>query len=219
MRRLEKKHLIILILIELILGIVLIFSTTKATEVASKILLVATIIDFIALTFTVQALGFRSFKAKKPNYPTADYKSDYEYSELEALLAKNGFKKTKRSYGNSFLLIDNKKAIKITLIDDFSNYFDNDKEEAQSSNNKELNNCEKFIGIEIFKEIDEKNLDKLPLFTIQGKNVYFTSLLYQENKKFKCLNYEMPNDDFIDAYNKAFEILKMKEEDDLNVEQ
>lgn len=219
MKRLSKKFLLLLILIEIVFGVVLIFSTTKATEVASKILLVATIIDFIALTFSVQALGYKSFSAKKIKYPTKDYKSSFEFDELDKVLLDNNFKKTKRKYGNSFLLIDNKTAIKISLIEDYLTYFDTENNNDEAKANKDLDKCEKFIGIEIFKEVDEANLDKIPLFTIQGKNVYFTALLYQDLKKYKCLNYELPDECFIDSFNKAMNILNMTEEDDLNVEQ
>lgn len=220
MRRLSKKFLLLLILIEIVFGVVLIFSTTKATEVASKILLVATIIDFIALTFTVQALGYKSFSAKKIKYPTMDYKSDYDFEELDKILIENSFKNTKRRYGNSYLLIDGKTAIKVTLIEDYLTYFDTENNnDSEAKANKDLDKCEKFIGIEIFKEVDEANLDKIPLFTIQGKNVYFTALLYQGLKKYKCLNYELPEEAFIESFNKALDILKIKEEDDLNVEQ
>lgn len=213
MKRLNRKVLIILILITLILGVVFIFATTKVSDNLNKVFLVATIIDFIALTFLVQAFGFQSSKPKKIKYPQMDYNSEFEYSDLNEVLASNGFKKSKRSYGNSYLLIDGKTAIKVSLIDDFSNYFDNEQKESNAQN-KELEKCDKFVGIEIFKEVDEASLDKLPLFTIQGKNVYFTALLYQENKLFKCLNYELPNEDFIEAYDKAMSILKMNKEVD-----
>lgn len=213
MKRLNRKVLIILILITLILGVVFIFATTKVSDNLNKVFLVATIIDFIALTFLVQAFGFQSSKPKKIKYPQMDYNSEFEYSDLNEVLASNGFKKSKRSYGNSYLLIDGKTAIKVSLIDDFSNYFDNEQKESNAQN-KELEKCDKFVGIEIFKEVDEASLDKLPLFTIQGKNVYFTALLYQENKLFKCLNYELPNEDFIESYDKAMSILKMNKEVD-----
>ncbi len=217
MRKLSRKALIIAILITLVLGVVLIYATTKVPENLNKVFLVITIIDFIALTFLVQALGFKSFKPKKKHYPTKDYQSSYEFNELGRVLTDNKFKMTKRSYGNSYLLIDGKTAVKITLIEDFDTYFDNEENKDNVPANKELDKCEKFIGIEIFKEINEANLDKLPLFTIQGKNVYFTALLYQENKKYACLNYELPNEDFINSYEKALKILNITEEDDLNV--
>ena len=219
MRNISRKVLLIAILIELVLGVALIFATTKVPNNLNKVFLVITVVDFILLTFTIQALGFKSFKPKRVKYPTKDYKSSFEYNELASELEKNGFKLTKRNYGNTYLLIDGKTAIKVSLIDDYNTYFDG--EEAKDSNEptKGLDKCEKFVGIEIFKEIDEANLDKLPLFTIQGKNVYFTALLYQLDKSFKCLNYELPNDDFKTSFDKAMNILNMQEEDDLNVEQ
>ena len=219
MRNISRKVLLIAILIELVLGVALIFATTKVPNNLNKVFLVITVVDFILLTFTIQALGFKSFKPKRVKYPTKDYKSSFEYNELANALESNGFKLTKRNYGNTYLLIDGKTAIKVSLIDDYNTYFDG--EEAKNSNEptKGLDKCEKFVGIEIFKEIDEANLDKLPLFTIQGKNVYFTALLYQLDKSFKCLNYELPNEDFKDSFDKVMNILNMQEEDDLNVEQ
>lgn len=218
MRNLSKKITLILIFVFLILGILFIYLTTKVDENLSKVFLVITIIDFILLTFSIQSLGFKSFKPKKINYPQKDYKSQFEYNQLDNVLIKNGFQRDERIYGNSYLYINDKTAIKVTLIDDFNSYFNNENNRDNGAN-KSLEKCNKFVGLEIFKEVDEVNLDKIPLFTIQGKNVYFTALLYQDNKLFKCLNYELPQEDFIDAYNKVFEILKMDEEDDLNVEQ
>ena len=79
---LTKKVLLILILITLILGAALIFATTKVSDNLNKIFLVLTIIDFIFLTFLIQALGFQSFKPKKIKYPQANYNSEYDYNPL-----------------------------------------------------------------------------------------------------------------------------------------
>ena len=128
-------------------------------------------------------------------------------------LSKLGAKRRKTSFGESYLLIKDKTAYKISFVDDYIAYFDTTEEENESNSkpNKELDSCNKFIGLEIFRDIDEKNLVKLPDFSLQGEKIYYTALLYQDDDVFVCLNYLEPNEGFKDLISYLFELLKLEE--------
>lgn len=210
MRKLSKKTIWILVGVLFLLAILLIILCTFAEGNWPKVLMVLLAIDFIALTILVQWASFQTFrfKAKPINYPTKDYIGSFE--ALEGNLKNTGFKERKEAYGKSYLKIEGAIAYKCSLILDVEKYF-NPEEQPASQPNKDLEKCSKFIGLEIFHHIDEANLAKLPDFSIQGNNLFYTALLYQENDLFKCLNYVEPNGGFKEGFNKLIEGLALKE--------
>ena len=77
--------------------------------------------------------------------------------------------------------------------------------------NKELDKCKSFVGIEIFNQIDENNYNKLKEFTIQTSNIYYTSVVKEENGNYKCLNYEAPKENHKESYEKLFNDICLEE--------
>lgn len=213
MKRLSKKTLWIIALILFIIAVGLIFLCTIVKDPWNKIIIILMTVDFILMTFVVQYASFQSFKAKskKINYPRKEFSSNYTI--MHDSLSKLGAKRRKTSFGESFLLIKDKTAYKISFVDDYIAYFDTTEEENESNSkpNKELDSCNKFIGLEIFRDIDEKNLVKLPDFSLQGEKIYYTALLYQYDDVFVCLNYLEPNEGFKDLISYLFELLKLEE--------
>lgn len=219
MRKLSKKALWIILAIAFVLAIFLVFLCTIAEGAWLYVILVFLAIDFIFLTIGVQAASFQTFKynPKKRKFNTIDYNGDYY--NLRALLKKNSYKERKTDYGFSFIKVYNEFALKCVLVDDYDNYFNQaSNQEESSSGNSELDKCSKFVGIEIFKEIDEANIDKLPDFSLQGKNIYYTALLNQEDNLLKCLNYVEPNEEFKEGYNKIFIDLEITKKENLDKE-
>lgn len=211
MKKLSKKTLWIIVTVLFLLAILLIVLCSIASGIWPKVLMVLLGIDFILLTILIQRAAFISFRYKpKYNYVTKDYKGDF--SLLETNLKNNKFKPRNEVYGKSFLLVLGTVAYKCNIVLNYEKYFNQPiNDESNSTPNKDLEKCDRFIGIEIFKEIDEANLAKLPDFSLQGKNIYYTALLYQDNDLFKCLNYVEPNEDFNDAFNNLFEFLGLTE--------
>ena len=187
MRKLSKKTNWILVGVLFLFAMLLIALCTFAEGNWPKVLMVFLAIDFIVLTILVQWASFQTFrfKAKPINYPTKDFAGSFE--ELENNLKKVGFEQRKEAYGKSFLKIDGTNAYKCSIVVDVEKYFNPSEEKEQSKPNKALEKCTKFIGFDIFHHIDENNLVKLPDFSLQGNNIFYTALLYQEENLFKCL--------------------------------
>lgn len=208
MKKISAKVLWLIALGLVILGAILVFVCSKVSNEWTKTIIVIIAIDFILATFVIQAASFKSFKYKaKNNYPTLEYEGNYD--ELKKLLLDNRFNEDKHKYGSSFLKIDGEDALKVTLIDNIEYYYNQEGNNEARKPNKDLDKCKRFIDIEIFNEIGEFQ-DRLPDFTIQGKNVYFTALLNMGNNEFKCFNYLEPEEEFLAGYNKLFEYLNIR---------
>jgi len=206
MRKIKARTLWIIVGILFILAVGLIFAIQYSSDILNKVLLVTLVIDFILITVLIQFASFKSFgKVRNIKYETIEYKTDI--SDIESELKKQGYKKTKRNYGASYIFIKDKHAYKIAIVSDSISYFSNTEENDNTPANKELDKCETFLGIEIFESIDEKNIEKLKEFTIQTKNIYYTAFVKMENGNYKCLNYEAPNEIHLDCYKNILEDL------------
>lgn len=209
MKKIKARYIWITIGVLFLIAIGLIFAVQKTTDVLNKICLVSLIVVFILITILIQVASVKSFSGKKLiKYKEKEYKTDI--SNLEDNLLNLKYKRTKRSFGNTYLLIKDKIAYKVSFIESSINYFTNSGEDDVKPN-KELDSCKAFIGIEIFNEIDEENIDKLKEFTIQTKNVYYTSIVKLDNGNYKCLNYDEPNDNHKEFYNNLFNDLGLIE--------
>ena len=209
MKKIRARTVWIIVGILFLIAVGLIFAVQYTNDVLNKVCLVALIITFILITILIQLASFKSFSGMKNiKYPEKEFKTDLE--NLEYNLVDLGYKQTKKNFGNSYLLIDNKHAYKISFIDSSVEYFSNTKEE-KSKPNKELDKCETFMGIEIFNQIDDINYRKLTEFTIQTKNIYYTAFAKTESGNYRCLNYEEPNDTHRDCFLKILEDLHFKE--------
>ena len=205
MKKIKARTLWIIVAILFLIAIGLIFAVQYTSGGLNKFLLVSLVICFILITILIQFASLKSFgKSRNIKYDEIEYKTNLDNIEDE--LIKLGYKKSKRNYGASYLLIKDTHAYKIAIVNNSNKYFSNTEEDT-SAPNKELDKCETFMGIEIFNEIDEANFNKLKEFTIQTKNIYYTAFVKMENGNYKCLNYEAPNDIHSECYNKILEDL------------
>jgi len=168
------------------------------------------VISFVILTFSIQAASFKMFsKPKKMNYVTKDFKGDYE--ALPLLLKKANFKERKTEYGPSYLKVSGTTAYKCVIVKDVEAYFNPKEEDPNYQGNKDLDKCDKFIGVEIFSMISESDLPKLADFSMMGNRVYYTALLYQGDGLFKCLNYKEPTEAFSEGLKSILNDLQIEE--------
>ena len=209
MKKIKARTVWIIVGVLFLIAIGLIFAVQYTQGVLNRVCLISLIVCFILITILIQFASFKSFGGMKNiKYIENEYKTDLE--EIEDALIKLGYKKTKRVYSNSYLLIDGKHAYKVSIVNSSEAYFNNT-EEDKSKPNKELDKCETFLGLELFNEIDENNFKKLVEFTIQTNNIYYTAFVKMENGNYKCLNYEAPNDKHYECYNKLMNDLHMTE--------
>ncbi|MBQ9899509.1 MAG: hypothetical protein IJM36_00105 [Acholeplasmatales bacterium] len=202
MKNIKARYIWIAAGVLLLIAIGLIIAVQYTKDVLNTICLVSLIICFILITILIQFASFKSFSAKRNiKYEEKEYK--LTTIDIEDDLKKKGYKMSNRSFGRSYLLIKDKKAYKVSFIDSSEAYFNNNLDDEYEPN-KELDKCKLFTGIEIFNQIDEANFNKLKEFTIQTKNVYYTAVVKMENGNYKCLNYEAPNENHKESYEKLF---------------
>lgn len=209
MKNIKARTLWIIIAVLFLAVIGLIFWCPNTDGALNTTIIVGIAIIFIAITFLVQVASFKSFKPKqKPiNYVQKEYILD---EDINQLLKKKGYEQRNKTYGKSYLKITGDYAYKVVVVDNIENYFKDDPNDIGEPN-KKLEKCSKLIGLEIFLEIDEESIRKIPDFSFQGKNVYYTALVKQENNRFVCMNYVIPTEENDEIYNNLFNELNLKE--------
>ena len=211
MKNIKLKYVWLSIILAFILSCVFVYLCSITKGALLTFMIVLLVITFIYMTVAVQYAGAKTFKYKPKAiiYPTINY--ECEVNNLEEILKKCGFKERKAPYGLSYLKIKNKIAYKVVLVKEEDKYFNQEEDNQEVPVNKELEKCTKFIGFEIFINISEQNLYRLPDFSIQGKNVYYTAYYASSENELSCLNYLKPNEDYNEAYNNLITDLKLKE--------
>lgn len=209
MRKLKTSTIWIITGIVFVVTMGLLFSAAFTNGVWNKIVVIGIIAGFILLTLLVQYASFRTFQHKhKIKYPVKSYLFN---GDIEKLLKDKGFKERKTNYGLSYLLIKNKVAYKVVLVDDSVKYFE-PVEEKNVPKNKELDNCKSFIAFELFYNITDDLERKIVEFSIQGDKVYYTAFTKTDDGFF-CHNYLAPEGVHIDNYNELINILGFQEKE------
>ena len=211
MNKIKAKTLWFIILASFILAIGLIVGCAYTDGALNTFLIVLLVINFIFITIAIQAATLKTFKykGKSIKYPTKDYFCDIDlYKKLKELK----FDERKVSYGQSFLLIDGKQAYKVVLVNDMDAYLDNSAIDNKGDGNKKLNQCNRFLGVEIFYDTNEEDLKRLPDYSIQAANIYYTALSKIENG-YRCHNFLEPMDNHKEALVKLLEMLEFKEKE------
>ena len=207
MRRLKTSTIWIITGIVFVITMCLLFSAAFTNGVWNKMVVVLIVIGFILLTLLVQYASFKTFQYKKKiKYPVKSYIFN---GDIEKLLIDKGFKERKTNHGLSYLLIKNKVAYKVVLVDDSEKYFE-PVEEKNVPKNKELDNCKSFIAFELFYNITSDLERKIVEFSIQGDKVYYTAFTKTDDG-FYCHNYLEPLGVHIDNYNELINILGFQE--------
>ncbi|MCR4898485.1 MAG: hypothetical protein K5892_04580 [Acholeplasmatales bacterium] len=209
MKNIKARTVWLIFLIEIIVCIGLLFGAIYSSDGLNKVMVVLIGIDFILITFTIQAATYKSFKNKaiKNSYVEKIFIND---SDLYEMVNKNKFEDRNRYYGKSYLKIDNDNAYKVTIITDPEGYFNAKDEGNDSKLNKRLNKCKRFMGVEIFLNSNEELKEKIKDFTIQGEKVYYTALLKVDDNIYKCFNYEEPSVNHKENFDYLFDLLGFK---------
>ena len=209
MNNIKARYIWIVFLIEIIVCVGLLFGAIYSDGGLNKVMVVFIGVDFILITFTIQAASYKTFKTKaeKRLYIEKIFVNDLD---LYDVINKNDFLDRNRTYGKSYLKIIDDNAYKVTIITDPLGYFNDTNEENDSKLHKRLNQCKRFIGVEIFLNSNDKLLSKLKDFTIQGEKVYYTALLKIDDNLYKCFNYEEPTENHKENFDYLFDLLGFK---------
>ena len=214
MTRIKARTLWLISLVELLIGVGLIFACIYTDDTVNKVMIILMTLDFFLLALTIQFASFKTFKykPKKQLFITKEYINDNNlFDKLDELK----FDLRERNYGKSYLKIEKRSAFKVVLITDPEGYFSHeDTDDNDPSLNKKLDNCLTFTAVEIFLHSNDVIREKLPDFTIQVDKVYYTALEKIDDNTYLCHNYEKPNDKHNDNVNKLFNELGFKEKEE-----
>lgn len=187
----------------------LIVLLTQVDKQFRTVIVVFMIIGFVLLTFLVQAASYKSFKFKPKEVPTIE--KEYLIDEdIISILRKNKYKERDKSFGISFLKVSKPNAFKVSIVTDINNYYNPQDTDDQKSD-KELDACDRMIGIEIFENYNEEDLKKFKDYSLQAKNIYYTCLYRVSNNKYVCPNYLAPDENHQRNYEALFKELGLKE--------
>lgn len=194
LKNIKAKYLWIACAIVFLITISMIILLVTVPNINTTFITVVMIIGFVLMTFLVQAASMKSFryKPKKEKSNPVFYQTDKDLLEV---LRKNKYKERKRSYGLSFLKIQKPNAFKVTLVTDPDAYF-NPSDEDNTEGDKELDKCDRMIGFEIFLNYREEDVERFRDYSIQGKNIYYTSFyrISEDSNQYICENYLEPEE-------------------------
>ncbi len=199
MRNIKARYIWLAVLVLLAAAAGLIIWITRGDSSLATPLTIVLVIVFVVITFLIQFASFRTFSGRqkrKIKYPTKEYRLQNNFEEEYKKL---GYERTNRGYGYSYLKIKNKVAYKISIIDSIDIYYNNE-EKKDTKTNKELDKCNIFIGVEIFKEVNKEALDKIPDYSFQVEKIYYTAWVLKEDGNYKCFNYVEPDEKHNEAY-------------------
>ncbi len=211
MRNIKTKYLWISVVISFLIAGGLIFAVTQTEGVWTNVVIVLIAVVFIYTTIAIQIAATKSFRYKpKPKHYTQK-KFVIHPTQLDDLLKGKGYKPRVTPYGISYLKVDVPNAYKVVLIKDALKYFQPEETTSSTKTEKNLEKCQKFIGCEIFLDVNEDVLKKLPDFNIQGDKIYYAGY-YVEEQRMICPNFLEPLEPFIDLYQTILNDLEISEE-------
>lgn len=211
MRNIKTKYIWISVVISFLIACGLIFAVTQTEGVWTNVVIVLIAVVFIYTTIAIQIAATRSFRYKpKPKHYTQK-KFVIQPTQLDDLLKAKGYKPRVTPYGISYLKVDVPNAYKVVLIKDATKYFQPEESTTSPKPDKNLEKCQKFIGCEIFLDVNEEVLKKLPDFNIQGDKIYYAGY-YVEDQRMICPNFLDPLEPFKDLYQTILSDLEISEE-------
>ena len=197
LNNIKLRYIWLSIFLAFVIATLLVWACANADGALRIVIIVALVITFLYMTIAVQYAGARSFKIKPKliNYPTKTY--NVANQNFEEKLTKQGYKVRRVDYGSIWTKVKNKVAYKVVLVDDDIKYFNHEDTEVEKGEpNKDLESCTKFICYEVFNKVCEDYAHRLVDFSIQGNKFYITAVCQNDNGKYVCPNYIVPNETF-----------------------
>ena len=185
MKNIKARYFFILAGITLALAIGTVFLIPILNGNWTYFFIALLIIFFIITTFAVQ-LGTRNIfiaKNQKKIYNTISFESAADFKEE---LENDGFKSSTYKFGYVLKKIVDKKLYKVVLVNNNEEYFKFDEKENDNLN---VSSCKLLIGIEVFYKEDEDVIKKAPDYSLDLSNIYYTSLIKDDDNKYFIPDY------------------------------
>ena len=168
----KHKKLLSWLAVLLFLGLMIGVIIWNLKQGSSNIITVFLVIVSLGFTFSLQFAITRTFRFKpKPKKYVSD-SFEFDLDKTLSNLEENKFVKRNTNSGYSYTKIVDKTAFKVTFIISAEKYLEQS-EQGKGSSIKGLNQCDKFIGFEVFLDSNEKILSNVCDFSFNGKNLYY----------------------------------------------
>lgn len=213
-KQIKAVYLWLVFLITLVLGVLLVLWTSRSEKNTLPMALM--VLDFVIMTMAINSAIARTFRYKaKPRKCAVNKYEGLTSNELDKKLVSLGFNRKGVRFGHGYIKIEGKTAYKVVGIDDYSKYFTNNDTIANETKNEEptkgIDQCDKFIGFEIFYTVDDSTKEKILDFAFQGDKIYYDGFYFDESTNlFVEPNYIAPKGSHIEEYNKLIEMIDFK---------
>jgi len=210
LKNIKARYLWIAFVISIIVCMLAIWGCSYLNnKMATMIILVAL---FILSGFIFQAAIGKSMiiKQEKRKYNPVNNEAISIESTI-ATLRDNKFSSHKMSFGTSFTKIVNDTVLKATFINDTNKYFNSNNDEI-ASNVAGINEAKRFLGFEIFSDVNEQLLSKIGDFSFNGEKVHFEGFYLTEEYLVEA-NYLEPYDEMKESYDYFKDLLNIKRVD------
>ena len=168
----KHKKLLSWLAVLLFLGLMIGVIIWNLKQGSSNIITVFLVIVSLGFTFSLQFAITQTFRFKpKPKKYVSD-SFEFDLDKTLSNLEENKFVKRNTNSGYSYTKIVDKTAFKVTFIISAEKYLEQS-EQGKGSSIKGLNQCDKFIGFEVFLDSNEKILANVCDFSFNGKNLYY----------------------------------------------
>ncbi len=208
LKNIKARYLWIMFIISLIICMLAIWGCAYLNnKTATMIILV---VLFIISGFIFQTAVSKSMiiKQEKRKYTPITNESISIESTI-ALLREEKFSSHKMSFGTSFTKIVNDTVLKVTFINDTNKYFNSNNEEI-GSNVAGINEAKRFLGFEIFSDVNDELISKIGDFSFNGEKVHFEGFYIKDDLLIEA-NYLEPYEDMKESYDYFKNLLNIKE--------
>lgn len=202
--------IVITFLLMIVSGLVMYLYTVTQNTLYMALTIVCTIMFVFSMNATIAR--FATFKMKPPKFPKAYYKLP-TIATLESRLVRAGFTKTNRQFGIGFIKIEGKTAYKLLIVENADIYFAPDKQKESQKATKGIEKCNELVGFEIFYDITEEVLRRIPDFSFKGDRVLYEGFYADKEKDLLVEANKIEVDNHIDAYNRLMAILEFEKSD------
>lgn len=217
-KKLNTKGLLLVLFSNIIIASLFIYLYLNNIFGNEVIFFIVTTVSLFIIMIIANEFTTRFFDKRMANkkYNTKYYELE-DYSSINKVLLEKKAVTTKYDFGTNYMIVENKTAYRICIINNTSLYFERNTE-TESKPDERLKDCTKFYGYEIFEDIPKNEnelndlINKIALFTFQSENVCYNGLYYdKENSRLVQPQFDELKESHSNDYYYLFKLLNCNE--------
>ena len=176
MSKLKARYVFLMFFIMIIIDVLLVILTMKLNNKTASFIIL--LISFLITGSLLNTAVFKVFNDRARKYNTVIRKfKGIEY--LESNLS--DFTINKKKYGTVYSKVIDKCAYKVTIVDDYLAYAEENKEDENYNKTPGIDDAKWMIGLEIFKSYNDDLLNKLEFYSMSGEKLYYEGLYIEDD--------------------------------------